>query len=191
MARGLFRSCCRQDAARTVVCIMVSIAAWSGGVKHAWVQAPLPHDECCHGHFFRQPVHWSASRSSLVAGRFFGEVLPVRSDRSKLAMSQLRRGRTVMHQFAGMTATQDALLTSLFGFALPLIVGVVLVYIVIIFKPDAIYSSSQMVEFNRLEKERELKRRGAIKLDDEPLSRGARRKRTREKLRGKAKNDAP
>merc|ERR1712008_247698 len=92
-------------------------------------------------------------------------------------MGRRRDPRTVMHLFdAPMSGTEDLVITPIFGFIVPFIVGVVSVYVLLIFKPEAIFTSDQMVSVNKLEKERELKRRGAVKLGDEPENRETRRK---------------
>uniref|UniRef100_A0A7S2CZB8 Uncharacterized protein n=1 Tax=Alexandrium andersonii TaxID=327968 RepID=A0A7S2CZB8_9DINO len=77
----------------------------------------------------------------------------------------------------------DALGTGLFAFIIPLFIGLAAVYFLIIVKPDAILSPEQMVEFKRLEKQKELRRRGA-KVGGAKQSRTSRRAKLRQKLRG-------
>merc|ERR1712110_477271 len=135
------------------------------------------------GHLFTQPQHRYERRLPLAAGCFLGEMLFVPSRQSGLAMPQLlRHPRAVMHSLETPTTQQaDSVIGPLLGFIVPGLVGVALVGVLFIFKPDAIYSSDQMAAVNKLEKEVELKRRGTINLDDKPESRSARRRKARQK----------
>mmetsp|Transcript_9523 Transcript_9523/g.19204 ORF Transcript_9523/g.19204 Transcript_9523/m.19204 type:complete len:215 (-) Transcript_9523:279-923(-) len=85
---------------------------------------------------------------------------------------------------AGTPLPGDLLGTGLFSFIIPLIIGLGAVYILIIVKPEAVLSPDQMVEWKRLEKQKELKRRGAKNLGGKKETRASRRKNLRKKLRG-------
>ena len=61
---------------------------------------------------------------------------------------------------------------------IPLFIGVFIVYLVTVFKPDLILTDDQMVEYKKAEKQYFLEKRGAIRDPDAPadLSRAGRRK---------------
>lgn len=94
----------------------------------------------------------------------------------------------VMRDMPGASGTPlpgDWLATGIFTFIIPVVVGFVLVYVLTMIKPDAVLSPDQMVEYKRLEKERELEKRGVKKKGPGEESRAARRKKLRSKLRGR------
>mmetsp|Transcript_58419 Transcript_58419/g.131613 ORF Transcript_58419/g.131613 Transcript_58419/m.131613 type:complete len:176 (+) Transcript_58419:33-560(+) len=127
-------------------------------------------------HASRVTAPCGASSSGLGgAGRsWLGLAGPARG-----AATRLRADPVVGNEFA----PGDLLSTYVFAFVVPLIIGLILVYILFIVKPDAILTGDQMLEYKRLEKRKELERRGA-KTDESGETRNQRRANLRKKLRG-------
>mmetsp|Transcript_88253 Transcript_88253/g.274327 ORF Transcript_88253/g.274327 Transcript_88253/m.274327 type:complete len:218 (+) Transcript_88253:75-728(+) len=126
--------------------------------------------------------HRAARSRSTTAPRAAGEMIPPTGmDPEKVAEA--------MRQIPGAEATPkpgDLLGAGIFSFIIPLVVGLVAVYLLLLFKPEAVLSDKQMIDFKRIEKKEALKKRGAKNLDGQEGNRAIRRKKLREKLRGKS-----
>ncbi|CAE8695923.1 unnamed protein product, partial [Polarella glacialis] len=63
--------------------------------------------------------------------------------------------------FPNTPAPGDFLSSGVFIIIIPFVIGVFLVYLFAVFKPDVVLSDDQMIELTRLERANEMKRRGA------------------------------
>ena len=68
---------------------------------------------------------------------------------------------------------------------IPFFVGVFIVYLVTVFKPDAILTDDQMVEYKKAEKQYFLEKRGAVKDPDAPAEMNQAQRRAARSLKGK------
>ena len=68
---------------------------------------------------------------------------------------------------------------------IPFFVGVFIVYLVTVFKPDAILTDDQMVEYKKAEKQYFLEKRGAVKDPDAPAEMNRAQRRAARSLKGK------
>eukprot|EP00435_Cladocopium_sp_Y103_P061535 s369_g23.t1 len=68
---------------------------------------------------------------------------------------------------------------------IPFFVGVFIVYLVTVFKPDAILTDDQMVEYKKAEKQYFLEKRGAVKDPDAPVEMNRAQRRAAKTLKGK------
>ena len=68
---------------------------------------------------------------------------------------------------------------------IPFFVGVFIVYLVTVFKPDAILTDDQMEEYKKAEKQYFLEKRGAVKDPDAPAEMNRAQRRAARSLKGK------
>lgn len=152
----------------------------------------------CHPRGLGNPTSWGAPSHARTA-----RLLPMGQEHSRFGTkAKLGRGSKPMRAAPAWAAAAaaapapvapmnlpfspgDFIGAGLFGLLLPLLIGLGAVYILFIVKPDAVLTSDQMVTFNKLERKRELERRGAKDTGDGvPTNRDARRRALRNKLRG-------
>ncbi len=70
-------------------------------------------------------------------------------------------------------------------FIVPFFIGVFIVYLVTVFKPDAILTDDQMIEYKKAEKQYFLEKRGAVKDPDAPAEMNRAQRRAARNLKGK------
>ena len=70
-------------------------------------------------------------------------------------------------------------------FIVPFFIGVFIVYLVTVFKPEAILTDDQMIEYKKAEKQYFLEKRGAVKDPDAPAEMNRAQRRAARNLKGK------